>query len=140
MGNASSAFQRISSIIPPCHEPVWEDSPKWADKLRDRDQLIHAIIFIFSNNGKDSLDGYDFRLLYRKEEDAAGESFAATMIAVREGTIKSQIESRCKYIGAEGMAGSPLTIYSRRRHTDKGFQGFQKAYTDSARRAAEDSA
>lgn len=82
MGNSVSAtlYRKIHWALP--------DGQPLKDN-RDREQFIHAVIAIITNNGQANLSDYNFRLLYsRKENDRV----VARIVAEKNGVIKAKVE------------------------------------------------
>ncbi|KAK4504736.1 hypothetical protein PRZ48_002698 [Zasmidium cellare] len=95
MGNQhSTQYGNLTRIIPQVMS-IWDvdgKSPKPIKTFRDeedRDQFIHSILSLVSNNGATKLDNYEFKLLYaRKPNDRV----VATLVAIKAGVIESKIE------------------------------------------------
>ncbi|KAK3063261.1 hypothetical protein LTR53_018986, partial [Teratosphaeriaceae sp. CCFEE 6253] len=56
---------------------------------KDREQFIHAVIAVITNNGQKYLLDHKFRLLFSRRDD---DRFVARIVAELDGVIKAKVE------------------------------------------------
>ncbi|TKA72331.1 hypothetical protein B0A55_06749 [Friedmanniomyces simplex] len=84
-------LRKIDGILPENRgQSSWgfeKDKPFTDDK--DREQFVHAVIAVITNNGKTNLQTYKFRLLFSRREN---DRLVARIVAELDGVIRAKIE------------------------------------------------
>ncbi|TKA28845.1 hypothetical protein B0A54_16034 [Friedmanniomyces endolithicus] len=91
MGNSQSLAWKVDSVLPENRgQSSWgfeKDKPFSDDK--DRQQFVHAIVAVITNNGKISLQNYKFRLLFSRRDN---DRLVARIVAELDGVIRAKVE------------------------------------------------
>ncbi|KAK0846792.1 hypothetical protein LTR03_006676 [Friedmanniomyces endolithicus] len=85
------ARRKVDSILPENRgQSSWgfeKDKPFSDDK--DREQFVHAVVAVITNNGKISLQNYKFRLLFSRRDN---DRLVARIVAELDGVIRAKVE------------------------------------------------
>ncbi|KAK3674662.1 hypothetical protein LTR78_005384 [Recurvomyces mirabilis] len=97
MGNANSTAQmywKLTTVLPDVqghsHGSWFDKSSKPFASEKDREQFIHAVITVLTQNGALNLSNYTIRLLFsRREHD---DQVVARIVAQLDGVIRAKLE------------------------------------------------